>query len=201
MAFTRAFLGGFIGRIVGAIFVAACIYFGFGPDYWVMLIAGQELWPWAVRAAFVLLGLLTLFFITRQWAAGRRSMPVVKFNWRGRLRKVRVSSVLFTIAIFLIAAGLIAGTAAIAMRSAERGVTRTTKAERATRAEPEFQINYKDVFVYYDLAPQPGQPRVIEKIQLGMTLYNPNDFPIFGLVEEIDSSVEGRKNPHDRRPE
>jgi len=71
MAFLRAFAGGFFGKIVAAVFIAACISLGFGPKEWFAFIAGDIGWPWVVRAFLVAMGLVTLFFLLRGWWLGR----------------------------------------------------------------------------------------------------------------------------------
>lgn len=73
-----AFVGGFFGKIVASIFVAAYFLLGFGPDKWAeFMIEGFPVWmswftPDMARAAFFLLGgLTTVVIFVRPFSFGK----------------------------------------------------------------------------------------------------------------------------------
>ena len=64
--FWKAFLGGFLGKLVAGIFIAICLARGFGPDEWVeFMITNLPSWitPTAAQIVFVGLGITTLGFL------------------------------------------------------------------------------------------------------------------------------------------
>jgi hypothetical protein len=82
--FWRAMAGGFVGKILGALFIAICLALGFGPTEWAsFMIAELPTWvtPTAARMAFLSLAAITAFAFA--W-------PVVRARWpsqRSTLRK------------------------------------------------------------------------------------------------------------------
>ena len=74
-----SFWGGFIGKVVGAIFVAACILLGFGPDKWVKFMI-QELPQWftpnLARAIFLFLAAMVfIILVVPYFLYRRKSIP------------------------------------------------------------------------------------------------------------------------------
>jgi hypothetical protein len=71
----------FVGRVLAALFIAGCIFIGFGPSEWVALIAGHWADPWVARTAFILLGLITLALLVWQWWASRPMPPAAGLTY------------------------------------------------------------------------------------------------------------------------
>jgi len=60
--FAKAFAGGFIGKLAGALFIAMCLFLGFGPDEWAkFIVTGFPIWvtPVVAQAVFLTLAALT----------------------------------------------------------------------------------------------------------------------------------------------
>jgi hypothetical protein len=68
MTFWRAFVGAMLGKLIITIFIAACAFFGFGPDRWIALVMGVE--PSLVILARIVLvgtGLATFLVLVGPW--------------------------------------------------------------------------------------------------------------------------------------
>jgi hypothetical protein len=61
--FGKIVTAAFIGKIAASIFLAVCAFLGFGPDKWVAWVMGPDIAPWVARTVFVLLGLVTGWFL------------------------------------------------------------------------------------------------------------------------------------------
>jgi len=59
----RAFWSGFAGKIVGALFIAACSVLGVGAEKWVTALMGTSAigWVWLARAGFLALAIFVLW--------------------------------------------------------------------------------------------------------------------------------------------
>jgi hypothetical protein len=65
--FTKAFAGGFIGKLAAATFIAICLALGIGPDKWAkFIVTGLPPWvtPEHARMGFLILAALTFIAIT-----------------------------------------------------------------------------------------------------------------------------------------
>jgi len=68
--FSQAFLGGFLGKLAGAVFLAICATYGFGPDEWV-----RNIWPnmseivlVTLRGVFLVAGAAALFSMWKHYS-------------------------------------------------------------------------------------------------------------------------------------
>lgn len=64
--FFQNFWGAFLGKVAAAIFIAACIALGVGPDEWAeFMIQNLPIWitPSIAQRTFIVLGLIVIFFI------------------------------------------------------------------------------------------------------------------------------------------
>jgi hypothetical protein len=196
MAFRTAFVGAFIGKIVAAIFIAACIFLGFGPEEWVVMIAGHDIWPWLVRAVLIVFGLATLFFLTKQWATSRRREPVLKWKWRNRAKSIRLSSMLLTIAVILIGAGIVAGTMAVAMRLPAKNSSKTTKvstpsaASELERVRDQLKI-VRHPILLRDPIEIDGR-KFIEAVKIALPLRNDAPIGLSYTVNNVTTIIEGK---------
>ncbi len=71
--FAKAFAGGFLGKLAGTLFIAICLFLGFGPDKWAKFIVSEfPTWvtPGLAQAAFLTLAAITfiaLFLPLWKW--------------------------------------------------------------------------------------------------------------------------------------
>src|SRR5689334_15877756 len=63
MNWVRIFTLAFAGKVAGSIFIAICVFLGFGPDKWVEFILGPAIAPWIGRTLLFVLAILTFIFI------------------------------------------------------------------------------------------------------------------------------------------
>jgi hypothetical protein len=79
--FTKAFAGGFIGKLAGAFFLAMCLTLGFGPDEWAkFIVTGLPIWVTPVLAQAVFLTLATLTFGSLIWSFLTRRTADIESN-------------------------------------------------------------------------------------------------------------------------
>ena len=68
--FLKSLTDSFIGKVLGALFIAICFALGVGPDKWAnFMIQNLPIWitPNVARASFLGFGLLTLLAVFRPW--------------------------------------------------------------------------------------------------------------------------------------
>lgn len=61
----RIFTLAFLGKLVAAIFIAACVFVGFGPDKWIEFIFGHGVW--IARILFLVFGIITFGALLYFW--------------------------------------------------------------------------------------------------------------------------------------
>jgi hypothetical protein len=89
-SFTKAFAGGFAGKIAAPILLAACTILGVGPDACVRFVMGSELSPWIARAILLVLALAATFaLIPANTRSALFALPATLARWV-RTHRLRV---------------------------------------------------------------------------------------------------------------
>lgn len=74
--FINASVGGFVGKLLGSVFVAVCAVLGFGPDEWVQFMMGSNVAPWIARGSFLLLAIISAWLLLpSDWKDAIKGLP------------------------------------------------------------------------------------------------------------------------------